>query len=109
MNSLTDLTITNFIEVYLLLFKPEELIKFFSLYTIENKWMWGIDLLFGYYNIKSGILNNCIAEHVLPSNSNHDEARALMKDYLKTYTKYNDITDIYKEYQAVVETIKIEK
>ena len=107
MNCLKDLTITNFIEVYLLLLKPEDLMNFFSLHTIKNKWMWGIDLLFGYYNIKSGILNNCIAEHVLPSNSNHDEARELMKDYFKTYTKYNDIPDILKDYQVVVETIKI--
>jgi cephalosporin hydroxylase len=30
-----------------------------------------------------------------------------MKDYFKTYTKYNDIPDILKDYQVVVETIKI--
>ena len=108
MNVLTDLSITNFIEIYLLLLRPQDLMTFFSLYTIKNRWMWGIDLLFGYYNIKAGILNTCIAEHVLPSESNSSEAGALMNDYLKTYTKYNDYIDIWKDYQPLIETIKIE-
>ena len=109
MNNLTDLAITNFIEVYLLLLRPKDLINFFSLHTIKNKWMWGIDLLFGYHEMKAGILYTCVCEHVLPSNSNHDEARYLMKDYLKTYTKYNDIPDIIKEYPIIIEKIKIDK
>jgi hypothetical protein len=101
------LTITNAIEVYLLLLTPADLIKFFSLHTIKNKWMWGVDLLFGYYKIKAGILHTCEAEHVLPSNSNRYEASQLMDNYFKTYTKYSTIEQIYSDFPKVIETIEI--
>jgi len=100
-----DLTINNFLEVYLLLFTPIDFNKFCSIHTIKNKWMWGVDFLFGYYNIRVGILHKYIAEHVLQSNSNGSEARELMNEYLKTHTKYNCYDDIHKDFAAIIETI----
>jgi len=105
MNVYTDLTINNFLEVYLLLFTPADFVKFCSLYTLENKWMWGVDFLFGHYNIKAGVLNTYVAEHVLPSNSDHNTARPLMDDYFKTYTKYTCLEDIMNSFPPIKETI----
>lgn len=107
MNAFTDLTINNFLEVYLLLFAPADFTKFCSIHTVKNKWMWGVDFLFGYYNIKVGVLHTCVAEHVLPSKSKHSEAQKLMMDYLRTNTKYTNLNDIKKSFPAIVEAIKL--
>jgi len=104
-NNYNDLTINNFLEVYLLLFTPIDFNKFCSIHTIKNKWMWGVDFLFGYYNIRVGILHKYIAKHVLQSNSNIHEARVLMDDYLKTYTKYKCMNEIFDDFSAIKETI----
>ena len=107
MNSYENLTINNFLEVYLLLLTPEDFKKFCSIQTIKNKWMWGVDFLFGYYKIKAGVLNNCVAEHVLPSNSNKGEAKTLMNEYLNTFTEYKCLQDIKNNYNEIVENINI--
>jgi len=105
MNAYTDLTINNFLEVYLLLFTPVDFTKFCGLHTIKNKWMWGIDFLFGHYKIKTGVLNRYVAEHVLPSESDHSTARPLMDDYFKTRTPYTCLDDIIKSFPPIKETI----
>ena len=107
MHTHNDLTINNFLEVYLLLLKPLDFNKFCSMYTIQNKWMWGCDLLFGYYNIRAGVLNTYVAEHVLTSMSIKWEACKLMNEYFKTRTKYNCIEDVKKEFNPIIETIKL--
>ena len=107
MNSYDCLTINNFLEIYLLLLTPSDFIKFCSINTIENKWMWGIDLLFGYYNIKAAVLHIYTAEHVLPSNSNRNEAITLMNNYFKTYTKYKSMRDVFKKFKPIKEKIKL--
>ena len=107
MNVYDNITINNFVEVYLLLLKPDELNKFFSLHTIENKWMWGVDLLFGYYNIRAGVINIYSAEHVLESNSNKREAYPLMDNYFKDKTYYNCIEEVWDIYQAIRHHITI--
>jgi hypothetical protein len=107
MNVYDNITINNFVEVYLLLLKPDELNKFFSLHTLENKWMWGVDLLFGYYNIRAGVINNYSAEHVLQSNSDKGEANHLMTNYFKQKTSYNSIDEVWDIYQAIRQHITI--
>ena len=107
MNIHENITINNFLEVYLLLLKPDELKKFFSLHTIENKWMWGVDLLFGYYKIRAGVINTYSAQHILPSKSNKGEARHLMSIYLKQKTSYAFIDEVWKGYSAIREHITI--
>jgi hypothetical protein len=102
MNIYNNITINNFLEIYLLILNPDELHKFFSLYTIENKWMWGVDLLFGYYNIRAGIINMYSAQHVLPSKSNKAEALELMNTYLKKIQMNNNI---WKSYSPIRENI----
>ena len=108
MNNHSDLTINNFLEIYLLLFTPVDFDTFCSKHTVNNKWMWGVDFLFGYYNIKVGVLNNCVASHILPSRSKYFEAYNLMKEYLINHTKYNNLEEIRGDFIAIKETIHFE-
>ena len=48
----SGLNLHNFLEIYCLLLSPSDLTRFFSLYSTQNKWMWGVDLLFGYFQIR---------------------------------------------------------
>ena len=50
MNEYENLTINNFLEIYFLLLNPKNFYKFISLYNVENKWMWGVDYMYSYYN-----------------------------------------------------------
>jgi hypothetical protein len=76
------------------------------MHTIQNKWMWGADFLFGHYNIKAGVFNDCVANHVLPSESNRGEANRKMYEYFLTHVKkYRSLNDIRKDYPEIVEQI----
>lgn len=96
-----DVTINNFLEIYLLLLTPSDFNRFIGLYTIENKWMWGIDLLFGHFNIKAGIINKFTAIHMLPSKSNKRDAQALLMTYINTHTPFKDPWEIVQKYKAI--------
>jgi hypothetical protein len=91
----TTLTINNALEVYCLLLKYKDFQRFLSIHTIENKWMWGADFLFGYYNIKAGVYNNSSVKHMLlPSKKNTNNAAKLMQAYLNQVNFYGSIKDI---------------
>lgn len=106
MNIHDNITIHNFLEIYCLILTPDELNKFFSIHTIENKWMWGVDFLFGHYNIRAGVINNYSVQHVLPSKSNKGEANHLMNEYLSK-TPYKWLDELWKTYTPIYEYIKI--
>lgn len=96
-----DVTINNFLEIYLLLLSPSDFNRFIGLYTIENKWMWGIDLLFGHFNIKAGVVNKFTAIHMLPSKSNKSDAQARLMTYINTHTPFKDPYAIIQMYKAI--------
>jgi hypothetical protein len=96
-----DVTINNFLEIYLLLLNPSDFNHFIGLYTIDNRWMWGIDLLFGHFNIKAGVANKFSAIHVLPSKSNHTDARACLDAYINTHTPFKCPFEIFQTYKAI--------
>lgn len=78
------LTINNAVEVYCLLLKYKDFVRFTTIHTVENKWMWGADFLFGYFNIKAGVYNGAVVKHMLlPSKRNINNANNLMHDYLR--------------------------
>ena len=81
MNEYNNITIHNFLEIYCLLLCPIDFIKYSLMNTIENKWMWGPDLLFGHYKIYACVNNNYSATHMIPSKSNKEEAYKLMNKY----------------------------
>ena len=102
MNNLSQgVSVNNFLEIYLLLLTPKDFSRFLSKYTIANKWMWGVDFLFGYYNINVGVAYSFHAEHMLPSKSNCEEAARLMIQYLKQNTPYNCLRDITNNYKPI--------
>ena len=96
-----DVTINNFLEIYLLVLTPSDFIRFIGLYTIENKWMWGIDLLFGHFNIKAGVVNKFTAIHMLPSKSNHRDAQTQLMTYINTHTPFKAPYEIIQMYKAI--------
>jgi len=103
------LTIHNQLEPYLLLLTPRDFKIFCSIHTIKNKWMWGPDLLFGYYKISAGVLRNCAVEHVLPSKSDGNKASNLSVEYLRRYTKYSNYAQVNSDYAPIKQVIKFEK
>lgn len=89
------LTINNALEVYCLLLKYRDFQRFLSIHTIENKWMWGADFLFGHFNIKAGVYNKASVKHMLlPSKKNTNNAEKLMRTYLKQVHFYGSIKDV---------------
>lgn len=96
-----DVTINNFLEIYLLLLTPSDFNRFIGLYTMENKWMWGIDLLFGHFNIKAGVVNKFTAIHALPSKSNYYDAEARLMTYINTHTPFKNTWEIFQMYRPI--------
>lgn len=97
------LTKNNFLEVYCLLMSPFDIEKFFSMHSIDNKWMWGADILFGYFKVKAGIYYNNVAIHALPSDSNRRDAWNDMQKYFKKLSI--DYKEISKKYRCIKEKI----
>ena len=105
MNENENLTINNFLEVYFLLLNPKNFHKFLSLYTIENKWMWGVDFLFGHNGIKAGVINKYSVLHELPKKADTDTARNCLAIYLKNNTPFNSLKEIKDIYNPVKKNI----
>lgn len=105
MNVCNNLTIHNFLEVYMLLLSPIDFDTFCSIHTIENKWMWGVDLLFGYYNIKAGVINSYVVNHVFPSKTFRSDAAEMCNEYMRKYTKYTNYEQIPNNYYAISQKI----
>lgn len=99
-------SINNCLELYFLLLEPKNFYILLSLNTIENKWMWGVDFLFGYNNIKVGIYFDSVVEHMLPSKSNRKEALGLCNNFIKQNTKFNKLNDLKKKYKPIKEYFK---
>ena len=88
------LTFNNAVEIYSILLTYNDFMRFISLHTIENKWMWGADFLFGHYNIRAGVCFNYNVVYALPSDSDKSNARELMAKYLKKINYNGDIADV---------------
>jgi hypothetical protein len=80
-----NISINNFLEIYCLLLTPNEMKLFFSLHSIQNKWMWGVDFMFGHFNIKTGVIFKYRCKHFLSSKSQKTDANNYMIQYLKKY------------------------
>jgi len=92
------LTFNNFLEVFCILLSPSDFKKFSSLHSIENKWMWGVDFLFGHFNIITAVYNKFEVLHVLRSKSNQKEALECLDNYLKKngFSSFEEITNKYE-------------
>jgi hypothetical protein len=100
-------TMNNFIEIYVLLLTPSDMDVYFNLNTIDNKWLWGVDLVLGYFNIRSGMIYKFSAEHMLPSQSNRLEAYHLMNAYLSHKTCFKTAHELHYHYKPIISFIKL--
>jgi len=100
------LTINNFNEMYFYLMTPKDYFYYLSINTIENKWLWGVDFMFNYFKIKTGIIFKYEALHKFKFKNDNTEARYLMKKYLKNFGE-NDTEEIKRKIPAVKNIIKI--
>lgn len=80
------ITFNNALEVYFLILSPDDFNKFVSINTVENKWMWSVDFLFGYYDIKAAVHMNYEVKHSLKS-SMSKENRLLAEKLANSYFK----------------------
>jgi hypothetical protein len=87
------LFLVNNLEIYCLLLTPDDFEAYKSMNTVENKWGWGVDFLFGYFKISAAICSYYEVNHELSGQCNSMEARILMNNYLKNLgfnvTNYN--------------------
>jgi len=100
------LTQNNAVEVYCLLLTPNDFLIYSSINTVENKWMWGVDLLFGYFKINAGVYYGFEVEHILPSKSNSIEAKELLNQYIKKLG-FESIFQIESRYPKIIKEIGI--
>ena len=81
-NGFDVLAITNHLEVYCMIMTPNNFQKYLSINTFENKWIWGVDHLFGHFGINTAIYYGMNACHIIPAaHGCSEEAHLLMKEY----------------------------
>jgi len=94
------------IEIYCLLFNKDDFNKFMEINDIENPHTWGIDLLLGYFNIKSAIYYKFVVTHMLPSTTNGIQATYEMNKYLAKHG-FSNAMQVLQFYPDVYSTIEI--
>jgi hypothetical protein len=107
MKNNNDITVNNFLEIYCFLLTPVDFYKFILLNTIENKYIWGVDHIFGHLNIKVGMYNKYTVKHMI-SSTNTDithEKFDLCYKYLQKYG-FKDLNDIRQKYNPIIEYVK---
>lgn len=99
------LALVNHLEIFCLLLNYENFKKFLSINTIENSNIWGVDLLFGFFNIKVGIYYKYSVIHkIIKSISDKSNAVHQMNLYIKKHG-FNSVDDILKKYPSRKEII----
>lgn len=101
MNTNNGLTFTNALEIYCILLTPTDFDKYASLNSVENKYMWGVDLLFGHFKVKTAIMNKYSALHVLPSKSDNHNAQLLFWKYMNK-NGFKTKNEIIQKYPYVI-------
>lgn len=100
-----SLSFMNALEIYCLLLTYDDFKRYLSIQTLENKWTWGTDILFGYFKINAAIYYKYSANHKLPSKSNQSIASKQMVKYLRKLDL--NVRNIEKLYLPVIKTILI--
>ena len=83
MYSYNYLTINNALEVFCLLLTPKDFELYASKNSIDNKWMFGVDMLFGYFGMNVGVYHKNEVIHMLESNSDRKTAFELGDRYVQ--------------------------
>ena len=101
-----EITINNFLEIFCFLLNPVDFYKFILLHTVENKYTWGVDHIFGHLNIKVGMCNKYSMKHMISSTNTNitQEKFNLCYKYLQSYG-FKDLDDIRNNYGPIVKHI----
>jgi len=100
------LAFANNIEIFCLLFDYYDFTKFISINDVENSHTWGVDLLLGYYNIKSAIYYKYSVYHMLPSNTDGGIAGHQMHVYLNK-RGFKSVAEVNARYKPIYKTIQV--
>ena len=107
MKNNNGITVNNFLEFFCFLLTPIDFYKFILLNTIENKYTWGVDHIFGPLNIKVGMCNKYSMNHMISSTNTNatPEKFDLCYKYLQKYG-FKNLDDIRQKYNPIIEYIK---
>lgn len=107
MKNSENISVHNFLEFFCFLLKPVDFYKFNSLNSIENKWFWGVDHIFGHLNINVGMCNKYSMKHMIDSNNTIELLSIkfnLCNIFLQQYG-FNDLNDIRNKYNPIIKYI----
>lgn len=91
LNSNNVLAYTNILEIFTLLMKAEDFKLFLSLNDINNKWIWGVDYMFDFLNIKTAVTYSNICLHKYKSKNEAKLINLRIKD-MNNYFKKNNVS-----------------
>tara|TARA_B100001250_G_scaffold362308_1_gene340919 strand:+ start:1000 stop:1740 length:741 start_codon:yes stop_codon:yes gene_type:complete len=109
--SANSLALTNHLEIYCMIITPEVFKKYLSLNSFENKWIWGVDALFGHFGVKTAVYYGMNVFHLIPSGGNgghgqNDEAEAMMITYLQNHG-FQSLEHVHKVYPPIRQVIAV--
>lgn len=94
------LAFTNICEIYTLLMKADDFKLFLSLHDYENKWLWGVDYIFDYYNIRTAVHYDNICIHKFKANHDSKSFNYKINNMNKYFKKNNiPINNIKKKFK----------
>ena len=102
-----NISVHNFLEIFCFLLKPIDFYNFISLNTIENKYIWGVDHIFGHLNINAGMCNKYSMKHMINSSNTSElfsEKLDLCNKYLQKYG-LQDLHDVMCKYKPIIRYI----
>jgi hypothetical protein len=102
-----NISVHNFLEIFCFLLNPNDFNQFISLNTIENKYIWGVDHIFGHLNINVGMCNKYSMKHMIPSSNTKElllEKFDLCNNFLHKYG-FCDLNDIRNKYKPIIKYI----
>ena len=109
-NSDNSLALTNCLEFYTYVLTPNDFKKYLSLLDKNHKNIWGVDLLYGYHKVKTGIYYKYVVDHFYRNGTSSILAKKEMIKYLEDRGFYNDRDGVEKYYGKIIyEKIKIKK
>ena len=99
------LLLVNMVEIYMMLITPDVFYRFMEINDVENKWIWGLDMLLGHFGFQCGIYGDACVSHYFPNKTNNREAYQDMMRYIKKHG-YNDIQQITWKYPRIKYRLK---
>jgi hypothetical protein len=93
---------TNAIEIYFIIIRPHDLIKYFGIQKLDNKWTWGSDFLLSYFGFNTALYTKSICKHYFPQ-KNGGSSKQAYDDMMKYISRYGfkNLGQIIKKYPPI--------